>query len=356
MKNRILVTGASGFIGKRLVRHLVALGENVTCLVRKTSDVSELKKLRCEIVTVDLFGDAESIKAAVNGFDTVYHLAAVTRAIRSRDLIEVNKSVIRKLLDGCVASETTPTFVNVSSVAAVGPSQRSQPHLESMTENPVSNYGKSKLACEQLAMEYASRIPISIVRPPIVLGQGDRRGLRLFQTIDQLGWHLVPTFSSYEFSVIHVDDLVSALVAVGNNGKRIAKTSERGEGVYFASADETLTFSELGRLIGRCLGREWTRVLRIATPLIFGFCVFNELKARIFRRPEYLNFDKYLEGTAGNWACSNFKIKNETGFAPATSFEERLEQTISWYRHHGWLKPEEPKHQTAPNSSTRQAT
>ena len=334
---RTLVTGASGFIGKHLVKRLVARGDNVTCLARRTSDVSALKKLRCSIAYADTAQDPQAVASAIDGCDTVYHLAASTRSVRSGDLVKINSSGMQNVLNGCAASQSPPTLIFVSSIAAVGLNSRSLPHQENNPWNPVSYYGRSKVACEKLAREYAAQVPISIVRPPIVLGQGDRQGLELFRVIDRFGWHFVPTFSTYDFSVIHVDDLATALMGVADRGRRLTPDPKTDDGIYFAAADETPTYSVLGRMVGRALGRKRTRVLRIAKPILWGIAVGNELKARLTATPQYLNLDKYYEGTAGSWSCSNQKIRSEVGFSLSYPLPERLEQTVNWYRQQGWL-------------------
>ena len=340
--NNVLVTGANGFIGKQLVRRLIARGDKVTCLVRQTSDVSALKKFKCSIVYADTVKDPDGVASAVEGQDTVYHLAASTHAVRSADLIKINLTGTENVLKACAARPDPPSVIYVSSIAAVGLNRRSKPHQEDSENKPISHYGRSKAACENLAREYSSRVPISIVRPPIVLGNGDRHGLELFNIIDQFGWHLVPTFSTYEFSAIHVDDLASALMGVAVRGHRL-NAQDFSEGVYFVAADETPTYSVLGRMIGNALGRKRTRVVRIAKPILWTVALINEAKARLTSKAQFFNLDKYHEATAGSWSCSNQKIRDEIGFSPAFSLPERLVQTAKWYRQEGWLKEKQRK-------------
>ena len=338
--NRTLVTGSTGFIGEQLVRHLINRGDEVTCLVRETSNTSALEKLRCNIVKADIVSNPAGVAAATQGCNTVYHLAAATRAVNSADLIETNLQSMQNILDACIQATSNPKLIYVSSVAAHGPNTSDVPHNENADFHPVSFYGRSKVACEQLARQHADEIPISIVRPRIVLGTGDQNGLMLFSLIAKTGWHFVPTFATYNFSMIHVDDLVIALTAVADRGKRLVANANENlsqdQGVYFASTD-TMTYSILGRKVGEALGRKRTRVLRVAKPCMWVIAAFNELKGRVLSTPQYLNFDKYNEATAGSWACSNEKIKAETGFVPATTFQERLKQTVDWYQNEGWL-------------------
>ena len=210
----ILVTGATGFIGQRLVKRLVSRGDKVTCLVRRTSNLAGVKRLGCSIVFADTAKNLGQIRQATAACDTVFHLAASTNAVRSRSLIEMNTSGLENMLHACAARQSPPTFVFVSSLAAVGPSSVSRSHDETAPLKPISCYGRSKADCELLATRFASRIPITIVRPPIVLGEGDRQGLQLFSLIEKWGFHFVPGFSDQSFSVLHVDDLTKAMSAL----------------------------------------------------------------------------------------------------------------------------------------------
>jgi len=347
---KVLVTGATGFIGSRLVRRLISRGDDVTCLARKSSNLSELEKLNCSIVFADVVEEPSALPAAIANVDTVYHLAALTCAIRSRDLVRINTTGTRNVLKACANQNCPPTIVFVSSLAAVGTSSTSCPSVESDPRQPVSFYGRSKAACELIAMEYAGQLSISIVRPPIVLGDGDRTGFKLFQTIDKLGWHLTPGLADHVYSVIHVDDLVTDLIGVADRGKRLAQDSE-AQGIYFASSDETFTFSALGTLIGQALGRKRTRILRCPLPLTWMFAAVSEVTSRLRSRPQFVSMDKLREARAGSWVCSNARLKAEVGVAPTPTMLQRMEQTAAWYRQQGWLKAERTDRSHAPTAA-----
>ena len=337
----VLVTGASGFIGRHLVKRLDAIGKNVTCLVRPTSNTDSLKQLGCQIVYGDTVQDPQSVKQAVQGQDVVFHLAASTHAIRAKDMVEMNAGGTESVLEACASCQSPPRLIYVSSIAAAGPNSGSTPHHESGTGNPISHYGRSKSAGERMAKEFAKRIPISIVRPPIVLGGGDRHGFGMFHSIDTTGWHFVPGFGSNCFSTIHVDDLATALIDVEDRGQCLSPDWQ-SQGIYFAAADEILTYSDLGKLIGQALGRNRTRVLRVPMSIFWGFALTNDVIGRLSSKAKFLGLDKCREAKAGSWSCSNTKIKEEVGFVPAYPLLERLQQTANWYRQNGWLKQRNP--------------
>ena len=342
MKKQVLLTGATGFIGTRMVEELTRRGYRIRAIVRKSSNTSSIRKFNVELVEADLLRDSGSVADAIEGCDQVFHLAAETRAIRSQDLVDRNVRSMKSVVDGILRQERAIRLVYVSSLAAAGPSSESEPLVESRPRNPVSWYGRSKAACEELVESYADQIPTSIVRPPIVLGENDANGLLMFRPIDSLGIHFVPGFRKRFYSVIYVGDLCDALIEVAENGETLAtkeKQKKTGQGIYFATSPESLTFAELGRMIGRALGKKSVWVIPVAMPLLSVISIFNEMKGRLLRSPQFLNRDKYLEGVSGSWWCSGEKLRQEVGFAPTKPLADRIESIVANYRSAGWLKP-----------------
>ena len=360
-KSNVLVTGANGFIGQRLVARLIERGESVRCLIRPGKKIAGNLGNQCDKTYGNIVESPSAIVKAIANVHTVYHLAASTHTVHSRDLIRINVAATENLLKACATRKSPPSIVLVSSIAAVGPNLNSSSHRENAPCHPVSFYGRSKLACERIAKEYSRQLPISIVRPPMVLGEGDRQGLQLFRTIDQWGWHFVPGFSTRRYSVIHVDDLANMLMAVAARGKRLTQSSAT-QGIYFAAAPEALSGSELGQLIGMALGREETRIWKVGRLGICSYAIFNEIRARVSGKPQYLNIDKFREIFSGSWVCSSEKMANEVGVVAVATMLQRLEQTAEWYRQHGWLdeKPARqlyrPVQKASPEPEMRQAS
>jgi nucleoside-diphosphate-sugar epimerase len=342
---RVLVTGASGFIGSQLTRRLVADGDEVTCLVRRTSSVEPLRKLGVRLATGDV-RDADSVHAAINAPerkpDVVYHLAGLVTAFTSDELMAVNAEGVRNVVAACAKRETPPAVVYVSSLAAAGPSHGQQARTEDDPAEPVSHYGRAKRAGEIIAHEFAGKVPITIVRPPIVFGEGDPAMRDVFRSIFRFGIHLALGVAHQRYSLIHVADLVDGLVRSGQRGTRIVPKTNggapSGRGYYFVAADEQPTFAELGVLIGISLGR--ARVWVASTPghaMLWSAAALAELVARVRRQPYIFNFDKVREARAGSWICSPQAIRGELGFAPGASLVDRLRQTSDWYRSENWL-------------------
>ena len=334
---RALVTGATGFIGHHLVKRLDKLGIEVTCLVRSTSDLARLEPYQPRFLIGDVT-HAASLKSATEGIDWVFHLAGLTKTLRRKNLDRVNVGGPRNVAEACARQNNPPTLVSVSSLAASGPSTLGNPLTEQSKPAPTSNYGRSKLAGERAVSAFSDRIPLTILRPPIVLGEYDQDGLLLFAPIHKYGIHTVPTLRDHEFSVLHAEDLADALVSAVVNGQRLSGDGVDSRGIYFVSSDQVVTYAELGRLIGGSIGRSHTRLLYLPSPLLWGLGLFSGMTSQVRRRPGILSLDKIREAVSGSWACSDDQLRNDTGYQPAQPLSDRLRQTADWYFDQGWLK------------------
>jgi len=336
---RALVTGATGFIGWHLVRRLAERGDDVSCLVRPTSQVAALARWPVRFVSGDVT-ELTNLEAAVAGCDVVYHLAGVTSALRRADMYRVNAEGVANVAKACAGQATPPKLIVVSSLAAARPAPDGLAVRESDEPAPVSVYGRSKRAGELAARQHAANVPITIVRPPIVFGEGDRALLPLFRGIARWGVHVVPGFFDKRYSLVHADDLAQSLLLAGERGARLAAdgNTSPGQGVYFVAADETPTYAELGRMVGEALGRRRVLVVRQAHAVVWSVAATTQTLGWLRRRPFAFNWDKAREATAGSWLCSAELIRRETGFAPAASMLERLRQTAEWYRQRNWVR------------------
>lgn len=347
---RVLVTGPTGFIGLNLVKTLINEGHQVSALVRPSSQKSKLRRLFGAAVTLieaDL-QDCEALACAVAGQDVVYHLAAVTRAVKLDSFHQINIVGFANLLKTAIDAGGKARVVFVSSLAAVGPSTPGQPHHEGAPTKPISNYGKSKRDAEKVAAQYSDRLSISIVRPPIVLGPHDFKGVEMFRLIDRWGVHFDPAMPNGCYSVIHVADLCAALIAIAENGRPMMPRDPVA-GIYFAAGDEIVSYRQLGSIVGEALERKSTFNLRVPRPFLHLIGGFNTLLGHFKGTPQFLNNDKVRDITAGSWSCDNRKLKEETGIQFSTSLADRIAQTVRWYRNEGWLEPKSARvHQRLP--------
>lgn len=337
---KVLVTGASGFIGTHLVARLAARGDDVTCLVRQTSRIEPLRLPGVSFVFGDVT-DRSSLPSAVAKKDIVFHLAGCTQSLIPRHFYHVNQRGVANISQVCAGQTTPPVLVVTSSLAAAGPTRDGTPKTEADRSEPVSHYGHSKRAGERAAESYADRVPITIVRPPIVLGEGDRMGLPLFRSVARFGVHMVPGLDQRRFSLIHADDLIELLILAAERGKRLPprgrSDSHGAQGYYFAACEENPAYADLGRMVAEALDRHLVVIIPTATPLVWMVAVAGEAISRLRHDPLFMNIDKAREITAGNWLCSAQAAADELGFAVGAPLLERLRQTAEWYREKKWL-------------------
>lgn len=334
--HKVLVTGASGFIGGHLVEHLLEQGYSVRCLVRASSDTRRLSELGVELVVGDLV-DKPSLCRAMAGVTTVYHLAGQIYQSASESFDAINAAGAENVLEAASRQANPPVVISVSSLAAAGPVRNGALPRETDQPRPVSRYGMSKAESERRLRLYAGRVPISIVRPPLVFGPGDPATFPMFKSIRR-GIHATVS-RNQPFSVVYVKDLARLMVTIAERGERLAPTdSGDGQGIYFGGFAQTLTWEELGQQIAAAMGRQRRPLLiRVpATALKLVGAMADKLAA-VSKRELFISLDKAREGAAGGWACSVEKIQQQFGFEPQLSLEQALAETVVAYRQAGML-------------------
>ncbi|MHB8951539.1 MAG: NAD-dependent epimerase/dehydratase family protein [Pirellulaceae bacterium] len=336
---KVLVTGATGFIGGHLAHWLAERGHQVCCLVRPTSNREALRSLNVELVEAPLL-DSLAWAPAVRDVDWVFHLAGVTSAFHRRTMMEVNALGTANVARLCAEQSDPPVLILVSSIAAVGPSRRGHVKTEYEPARPISNYGRSKRAGEVAAAQFADRMPLTIVRPGIVFGEGGVDMLPMFRSIRRLRVHAVAGLRSPPLSVIHVRELVELLERAATDGQRIARTDCSGtghHGYYFACRPENPDYFEFGRLLHQAIGNRYTSFLHFPETVAWLLGGVGEGIGRVRGKPFSLNIDKIREALAESWACSCHAAQRDLGYMPLQSLLEQLRQTANWYREQGWL-------------------
>ncbi|MEM9659185.1 MAG: NAD-dependent epimerase/dehydratase family protein, partial [Planctomycetota bacterium] len=314
-------------------------GWEVRCLLRDPARAERLDERRVAIA-IGALDDVDSLSRAATDVDVVFHVAGRVCALSEAEFHRDNVTGTRNVAQACDSQSTPPTLVCVSSLAAGGPGTRETPRRENAPDQPASAYGRSKLAAENAAREWADRIPLSIVRPPIIFGPGDKAGLSMYRSMKFLPIHLTPGLRRFPVSLVDVRDLCDALERVALRGQRETSTQNESScsktGIYYVGAERDLTYGEFGRLAGEAAG--WAVVAVPVPRLVFWlFGAIGEAVGRWRGRPLIVNLDKVREATQSGWVCSCDKLRQELGFRPAAPLEQRLSDTVAWYRRHGWL-------------------
>jgi nucleoside-diphosphate-sugar epimerase len=202
---KVLITGATGFVGAHVTSRLAEHGASIRALVRESSDIGLLEQIGAERITGSLT-DPESMRLAVRDVDVVVHLAALTSARSVAGYDRVNQAGTRDLVRAAVHADQRPRrFVYLSSLAAAGPSMDGEPVRPGDTPRPLTAYGRSKLAGEIACREAADDIEVCILRAPAVYGPGDREMFRFFR-MARFGFVPVPAGPDRRLQFVHVGD------------------------------------------------------------------------------------------------------------------------------------------------------
>src|SRR5687768_7829878 len=246
MSMRYLVTGATGFLGGRIALSLKNAGCRVRALVRPGSAIDELEKSGIEIVEGQITNAAD-VFAAAAGCEQIYHNAAVFRTAGHSDshYREVNVGGTLNVL-AAARAHGCERVVHCSTGGVHGHVE-DPPADETYRFKPGDVYQRTKLEAELAASAAAEHgLPVSIVRPGAIYGEGDLRFLRLFRAIQQHRFAMIGSGRT-RLHMVHVDDLVRGLMLAGSN------PAARGETFLIAGA-EAPTLNEIAASVADAMG------------------------------------------------------------------------------------------------------
>jgi nucleoside-diphosphate-sugar epimerase len=322
-----LITGANGFLGTWLAKALVARGDTVACLLRPSSDASGLAGLSYTRVEGDVT-DAASLDRAVAGQDVVFHLAGIRRAAARDEFMRVNAEGTRTVCEALLRAGGKARLVLCGSLAASGPSSAGHPHVEEDPFHPAEWYGESKGEAERIALSYADRLPVTVVRPPRIVGPGDHENLTFFKLIKR-GIRLEIGGGPRPLTLVDVEDVVEMLLLLADRPEALGQA-------FFVGGPQDFTLEQLQDIGARELGVH-PRTIRLAPWMLKSLAAAADVITQTTGRKLPLNRKLARQLLAPAWTCSGAKAERLLGFRPRRDLEDSIRRSARWYREHGWL-------------------
>ena len=330
---KILVTGASGFIGSFIVEEALRQGMETWAAVRGSSSRQFLKDDRIHFIELNLDSQQDlQRQLAGHEFDYVVHAAGVTKCLNQDDFFRVNTEGTKNLVLALIELKMPlRRFVYISSLSVFGAIREQQPYteiLESDTPQPNTAYGKSKLEAERWLDKLTVPFPYVILRPTGVYGPRERDYFLMAKSIKQHSDFAVG-YKRQDITFVYVQDVVQAVFLACEKGKTGRK--------YFLSDGEVYQSSTFSDLIREELGHPWW--IRVTAPIwvlrIVTWC--GDKIGHMTGKISALNNDKYHILKQRNWRCDIEPARRELGFEPHYQLKEGTKLTIQWYKENGWL-------------------
>lgn len=322
-KEKVFITGATGFVGKNLVTDLSDEYE-ILALVRKMSNISEIKQYTSNLIVGDI-RDFNSLIPGVKNADYIIHCAAVLRSNSAKMYHEVNILGTRNLVN-CILScnPKLKKIIHVSTQAVIGPSNGFERKKIDSWPNPLTYYGRSKLLTEKEIKRLDGITEFIILRPSAIYGPWDKDLFPLFRMV-KLG--IFPVWKCY-FHLLFVKDLTKIC-------KLLLKTNNAGNKTYFVAEDEIYSPSEIARIFEKVFKKKLIKMF-VPKSLLFIASLADELVSLLKNKPALLNRQKLKEFLAGYWLCDISDIKKDLKIE-FTSLEKGIKITYDWYLKQKWI-------------------
>jgi nucleoside-diphosphate-sugar epimerase len=301
---KIAVTGASGFIGQHVVADLAARGDQVVAIRRRF--------------------EPRAVAEQLAGAAAVVHLAGLISAARERDFVAANVDATRIIAQA--ARDARVRMVHISSLAAAGPAPASAPRSEADPPQPLTPYGRSKLAGERVLAETTGLRWIAL-RPGVVYGPRDRALFALFRMAAR-GVLPVVGRSGAAYTFIHVADLVRTIAAA-------IPPDVDGEAIFVGHPVPVTPRALVDGI--RAAVAPGARVVHVPMALTRVAALAGEIAQRAAGRPMLINASRYRELAAEGFVCRVDRMRDRLGVVAQIDLEEGLKQTGDWYRREGWL-------------------
>jgi nucleoside-diphosphate-sugar epimerase len=325
---KILLTGATGFVGSHIAQYLSKPHHEVICLIRETSKIKWIKELPLQICRGSLY-DPQTYRNLIPECEYILHVAGVTKAKKIDDYYLGNFETTKRLLETTKEmAKGLKKFLLVSSQAAAGPSPSDQPIDESFPCQPVSVYGKSKLMAEQITLDYKKIFPVTIIRPPVVYGPRDTDVFLIFKYINK-GINLRVDKIDQLVSIVYVEDLVKGIVEAACSPQTSGK-------IYFLCEDTGYRWSQIVGLAGEILNK---KCLTVKVPYIIAYALAFAIEKAISltNKSTILSREKMREIKHPYWVVSPQRAMKDFSYQTGYPLSDGIRHTLKWYKENGWI-------------------
>jgi nucleoside-diphosphate-sugar epimerase len=318
---KILITGASGFIGSFLVEEALQKGWQTWAGIRQSSSKDYLQDSCIQLIDLN-FADKETLKAQIaehvaqhGRWDYVIHNAGITKCIHPADFERVNYLFSKQLIEALQETGAVPEkFLLMSSLSA------HHPHVRTA-------YGESKLKAERF-LQSQPDFPSMILCPTGVYGPREKDYYLVLKTI-RAGWDVTAGWEPQKLTFIYVKDLVKAAF--------LALESPLTNKTYFVSDGKVYSDMEYTAIAKQALGKKRALKIRIPLALLQMVSVVSEEIAKLTRKPATLNRDKYEIMKQRDWTCDTLPLERDLHFQAGYDLQRGMRECIDWYRTNGWL-------------------
>jgi 2-alkyl-3-oxoalkanoate reductase len=329
---KVLVTGASGFLGGHVADRLTARGDSVRAMVRSTSNRKHLETLPNLEFFEGAIEDADRVKEAVDGVEAIVHTAGLVKARSTDEFFATNvggtSNLVQAARGGRGRGSPVKRFVFISSLTACGPSPDGRPVARDQ-EAPNNAYGRSKLSAEKVVLSAKDEVRSVILRPGAIYGPRDGEILDVFKSIQR---GLLPLMGTGEAkgSWIYATDCADACL------RAIDADVPSGSTFFVDDGEAAIDQKQLCADAERALGRRALLRGSIPVPLVMAIARGVEIFGRVTNRAVMLTPEK-ANMLLQHWVCSSEETRSALGWQPQVRWQEGLDRTVKWYRENGWL-------------------